>query len=146
MSFSLDSLKGSLSFPLCFHWLLPASSAAGQITRYLQFKCIWEGLHVPCSVRDPSAAKWDLLSACRRWQESDRRVAGALLYQDSFHRQWDSVFWISVLQLVDECCPRGPVRRAGLCVGNPQALPSAGFTASHNSHVDSGEVKKDVSL
>lgn len=45
VSFSLGSLKGSLSFPLCFHWLLPPSSAAGRITaRYLQFKCIWEGV------------------------------------------------------------------------------------------------------
>lgn len=40
VSFSLDSLKGSLSFPLGFHCLLAASSA-GQITaRYLHFECI----------------------------------------------------------------------------------------------------------
>lgn len=78
MSFSLDSLKGSLSFPLGSHCLLAASSA-GQITaRYLHFECIWEGSTVSCTVLDPSAEKREVLSAPERWRKSDRRAAGAL--------------------------------------------------------------------
>lgn len=78
LSFSLDSLKGSPSFPFGFHCLLSPSSA-GQITaRYLRFECICQGSRVPRTLIDPSTEKWEVLSARRRWQRADGGVAGAL--------------------------------------------------------------------
>lgn len=97
VSFSLDSLKGSLSFPLGFHCLLAASSA-GQITAcYLHFECIWEGFTVSCTVLDPSAEKREVLSAPERWQKSDRRAAGALNVCQCISPPMGFVSWIPVL-------------------------------------------------
>lgn len=122
MSFSLDSLKGSLSFPLGFHCLLAASSA-GQITaRYLHFECIWEGSTVSCTALDPSTEKREVLSAPGRWQESDRRAAGALNVCQCISHPMGFVSWIPVLYLGGRCCPGCPVRRACRHANNPQVF------------------------
>lgn len=91
MSFSLDSLKGSLSFPLGFDCLLAASSA-GQITaRYLHFECIWEGPPCPAPSSTPpqEGEKCYLHPRGGRSQTEGRQER--CMYVSAFHLQWDLV-------------------------------------------------------
>lgn len=138
MSFSLDSLKGSLSFPLGFHCLLAASSA-GQITaRYLPFECIWEGstvvLHRPPAIRSKA-----------RSVISSREVAGVRQQGDRGAESMSVHLTSNGIHFLNSCFVMGGGANAALDVLWEELVAAqiilkfsiswAGFTTIHTSCV-----------